>query len=341
MKSAIFTINSTNYEIKEKHYDPISGDYIIPFVASDTTSWNETNHYYPAELTLTDDDDNVLELDDTDETYGEYLRLRVRETTAPDVTLISPQAEAGVINISGHSITLTFTVTDAGDSGLDDDSIQLQFGDNTYGIEDEELTVTEIDNGYQIEFSPTVYLSDGEYDVYLTASDNDDNTSQLLIRVIVDEAGFNLIWNRTQSDVNRVIYLRDKIQTGTATVAEHLEYAHDLKGARNRSDFERILGAVEYICAYYEVPVLSTLQTLPEIPRRSYISTLLLQLSAMKLSCPIHATTPLVPTLPINTYQKMNDIEKILYDMITIIKSKFYYYCDAGLYADGEIGLLE
>jgi hypothetical protein len=42
--------------------------------------------------------------------------------------------------------------------------------------------------------------------------------------------------------------------------------------------------------------------------------------------------------LPFNNYQKINDIEKILFDIHEILTSQTYYYCGSELYCGESIG---
>lgn len=61
-----------------------------------------------------------------------------------------------------------------------------------------------------------------------------------------------LITDRTQSDVDRVKYLAQRITKGTATDAERAEYLTDLKGAYNASDLNRVTSAMEYLKRLYD-----------------------------------------------------------------------------------------
>lgn len=54
----------------------------------------------------------------------------------------------------------------------------------------------------------------------------------------------------------------------------------------------------------------------------------------------IHGDTPQTPSMPVNTYQKMNDIEKILDDVYGILLNNFNYYCGSEIYAGDDTGLL-
>lgn len=53
-----------------------------------------------------------------------------------------------------------------------------------------------------------------------------------------------------------------------------------------------------------------------------------------------YSTTPPVPVHPLNTYQKWNQIERILSDVYAILLNNFHYYCGSEIYAGDETGLL-
>ncbi len=61
----------------------------------------------------------------------------------------------------------------------------------------------------------------------------------------------NLIFDRTQADVNRVKTLTQKLIAGTATDAEKSEWLAGMKGAYNASDLNRVGSAVEYLNDYF------------------------------------------------------------------------------------------
>lgn len=61
-----------------------------------------------------------------------------------------------------------------------------------------------------------------------------------------------LITDRTQSDVDRVKYLAQRLKNGTVTDEERAEYLTDLKGAYNATDLNRITEAMVYLKELYE-----------------------------------------------------------------------------------------
>ena len=63
----------------------------------------------------------------------------------------------------------------------------------------------------------------------------------------------NLIFDRTQADVDRAKYLAGLWQNGTftGTTAELAEWATDLKGAYNATDLNRVIAAMDYLNEYF------------------------------------------------------------------------------------------
>lgn len=141
-----------------------------------------------------------------------------------------------------------------------------------------------------------------------------------------------LIFDRTQEDVDRVKLLNQKYQNGTITEVELAEWNGNLKGALNKSDLTRILFYMNYFAENLSIAL--TPQTLPEIPRESWYETLHDNLELLRSNYSTHETTPEVPDNPFNTYQKWNDIEKILYDLYDIYSNQNIYYCGDELYGN-------
>lgn len=75
-------------------------------------------------------------------------------------------------------------------------------------------------------------------------------------------------------------------------------------------------------------------------PTEQVFNELLSNVSAIREAYCIHSDTPPVPSLPLNTYQKWNDIERILDDVHGILLNNFYYYSGNEIYAGDDTGLL-
>lgn len=318
-------------------FNPTSGLWEAQLQAPSETSYFQPDHKYVIQFEAWDEDGHNVILNNTDPTYGSELAVRVREQVNTVITLIQPSTPPYIIH--GSSMVVEFTVTDAGGSLIDEDSIKLTFGSNEYGIDSEYMTVTAITGGYHCVFDADVFMQDGTYDITIQASDNDENTSIEVFPIIIDTDPTSYVYDRTLEDVLLAKTLREKYLNGTITEAEKLIYATDLKGARNRSDFLRIINAMEYIALMFDVDF--SINTLPEIPTESYIQELVDDVEMFRSTLPVHEDTPYTPSLPINTYKKMNDLEKILFDIHDNLRYRFTYYCDDGLYADQNIGTIE
>lgn len=140
--------------------------------APSTSSYNNNDgHYYPVTIKATDEAGNVTTKNDTDTTLGNSLKLKVKEKTAPVITITYPSASALITN---NKPAITWKVTD-NDSGVNSGSIKITIDSGaaiTAGI-----TKTAITGGYQCSYTPTTALADGSHTIKIDASDNDGNAA--------------------------------------------------------------------------------------------------------------------------------------------------------------------
>lgn len=140
-----------------------------------TTSYNLANGYYPVKVEVTNDAGTVVTKDATDATLGELLRLVVKETIKPVITLVSPSAGAYVSN---NKQPITFKVVDeAGGSGINLSTVKLKLDGTTYTTSSTGMVSTGITNGYQFVYTPQTALKDGSHTITINASDNDGNAA--------------------------------------------------------------------------------------------------------------------------------------------------------------------
>ena len=133
------------------------------------TSWSEKDHKYESQLEITDVAGNVTTINKDDQTFGEQMMLRVKEKTAPVITITSPAQGA---YLGSNSVQIEFTVTDT-ESGVNENSISVKIDS---GAEIKEgITKTPIQNGYKCSYMATV--QNGAHTVKVNASDNDDNAA--------------------------------------------------------------------------------------------------------------------------------------------------------------------
>lgn len=152
-----------------------NGKWVGTFTAPSITSYNLANKYYPIKIEVTNDAGTVVTKDATDATLGEMLRLVVKETIKPKITLVSPSKGAYVTN---NKQPITFKVVDeASGSGVKLSTVRLKIDSTTYTASSTGMKSTGITNGYQFVFTPQSTLKDGNHTITITASDNDGNAA--------------------------------------------------------------------------------------------------------------------------------------------------------------------
>lgn len=149
----------------------------------------------------------------------------------------------------------------------------------------------------------------------------------------------NPITDRTQADVDRAKALREKPWVQMSP-NEKSEWLTDLKGCLNYSDLARIENNIHLISEVLELDLPTYDGNIPDVPTESYWSNLLSNVSIIREGYSNFDKTPKVPVAPINTYQKLNDIEKILEDVYTMLTSNFFYESIDQIQMGDEIGLI-
>lgn len=149
-----------------------TGKYEATITAPNQSSYTLDGHYYPVQVTATDDANNTTTADATHATLGTSLRLQVKEKVAPVITITSPTASAYLTN---NKPTITWNVTDD-DSGVNPDTIGITI-DSGSKVTGSSITKTAITNGYQCSYVPSSALSDGSHTVKVDASDYDGNAA--------------------------------------------------------------------------------------------------------------------------------------------------------------------
>lgn len=151
----------------------------------------------------------------------------------------------------------------------------------------------------------------------------------------------NLITDRTQADVDRVAYLRGRVNGGTATEAEKAEWETALKGAYNAGDLNRVGSAVDYLAerltdqgyAVYVDPKVN--YPAGDIPTESQMERYLADVREIRGKIAVMDTTPEAPaSMDSLTYGGANDIEQILVDVAGLLtRAAQGWYFSGELYA--------
>ena len=145
--------------------------------------------------------------------------------------------------------------------------------------------------------------------------------------------------DRTQEDVDHARELLKKTWE-EMTVEQKEEYLTGLKGCLNRPDLERIENNIQILLDVLEIDSASFVEAVPEFPTASYFVQMRKNVAAIREKNLIYTDTPVTPELPYNTWQKFNDIEKILVDVYENINAQIYYYSSDGLYIGDTTGLI-
>lgn len=148
------------------------------------------------------------------------------------------------------------------------------------------------------------------------------------------------IFDRTYDDIIQLIELLDK-GYDQFTEDEKELWGSDLKGALNASDLNRIENNMYLLSKSLGIDIVKKSWTELEIPTKDDFERIASNCKNIRETISaLNVSTPDAPDIPLNNYQKINDIEKIIFDIYNIINANFYYYCrsDAELYC-GEDGL--
>lgn len=155
--------------------------------------------------------------------------------------------------------------------------------------------------------------------------------------------GLIFVYDRTQADVNRVKKLTEKYIDGTITDEERKEWMGNTKGAINVSDLNRVEGNIMVLSKFFSVfPIGKIWESSQDIPRESDYARILGNIKKIRGAWFGLSDTPATPARPLNTYQKWNDIEKILHDFDYTYTRYIngFQYCGSEIYAGEGIGEL-
>ncbi|MGN0384607.1 MAG: hypothetical protein ACI4EX_01860 [Lachnospiraceae bacterium] len=147
------------------------------------------------------------------------------------------------------------------------------------------------------------------------------------------------IFDRTQEDVDRVKELSD-IGWEHMTDSEKAEWMSGLKGALNKSDLNRIENNCSIIAQLLGLPMKTYKNEVPDYPTTDYFENLIGNVASIRVAGMVSCDTPAVPDLPLNTWQKVNAVEKILHDVYENYCSGLMPFAGTEVYVGEEIELL-
>jgi len=165
--SAKITINGTDYALA---YNSTSGLWEASITAPGATSYNLADHVYNCNVTATNTAGTSTTVNGS--TLA-ALKLRVKETVAPVITITSPSTGAYVSNAQ-QPVACTL-VDESGGSGIDLSSLVVKL-DGT-AVAAATLSTTAITNGYSVTYTPASALADGSHTVTVAVNDYDGNAA--------------------------------------------------------------------------------------------------------------------------------------------------------------------
>lgn len=206
------------------------------------------------------------------------------------------------------------------------------------GMVNEKETIFIQDEAYPIKWRATVDVAeDSLYHIYLEMFDEAGNKSYYSNTIEYILPWF--ICDRTQQDVDRVKELHD-IGWSNMSYDEKKEWIHGMKGALNLSDIKRNENNCYVLAQILNLSLITYKDNLPERPDSKYFDNLLKNVGIIRSAGYFYTSTPQVPEQPINTYQKLNDIEQILHDVYEVYNANFTYFAGEGLCAGDDTNLL-
>lgn len=147
------------------------------------------------------------------------------------------------------------------------------------------------------------------------------------------------VTDRTPADVDHARQVL-ALDWADMDAGQREEYLAGLKGCLNRTDLERVENNIQILLDVLEIDAESHVGNIPDIPDADYFAGIQDNISAIRSGYCIHTDTPPVPEAPLNTWQKWNDLEKILKDVYEIICNNFHYYAGEKLYAGESTALI-
>ena len=167
IKTVKATINGQTYDLT---LNSASGKWEATITAPGKTSYNLAGGYYNVSVEATNEAGTK---GSADASTVDGLKLVVKETVAPVITIVSPTSGAYVAN---SKQPVVFNIVDeSGGSGVDISTLVVK-QDGT-AVAAANITHTAITNGYSVTYTPSAALSDGSHTVTINCKDHDGNAA--------------------------------------------------------------------------------------------------------------------------------------------------------------------
>lgn len=157
-------VNGTWYTLA---YDSASGAFKATITAPGASSFRQAGGYYDVEIEAKNTAGTTFV---TNGGTVNGLRLVVKETIAPVITIVSPSAGAYVTN--NKPPIVCNVVDEANGSGINLSTLSVKIDGTAIPA-----TTAAITNGYRVTATPTTALADGTHTISVDVKDNDGNTA--------------------------------------------------------------------------------------------------------------------------------------------------------------------
>lgn len=181
-----------------------TGLYEAVLTAPASTSYNLTGHYYPVSVTVSDDAGNSETIDSNNSTFGENLKLFVKEESAPKITPIYPTKNSYLTKALDRIEFKLSDDTAGGCSGINVGSIVVKLDGVVLGAENPTWGITPVqtsENLFTVTCNPDDALAaNGEYTIEITVEDNDGNSATETVSFTIDTAAPELTISSPEDD---------------------------------------------------------------------------------------------------------------------------------------------
>ena len=169
IQSSKITINGTDYALT---YNSTSGKWEATVTAPGVTSYNQSGHFFACTVTATNTAGTSTTVTTSDATVGDALKLVVKETVKPVITISSPSSGAFVTNNKQPMVATLIDETNGSGIDLSTLAVKVDGAAVSSGI-----VTAAVTNGYSLTYTPASALSDGSHTVTIAVSDHDGNAA--------------------------------------------------------------------------------------------------------------------------------------------------------------------
>lgn len=180
IKSIIAIVKGQQVEL----FGPDANGYYSsePINPGTDSSFPEPGGYFPVSITATDNTDLSTTVD-TSSTFGNNLKLFVREVNKPAIDILTPAENGYITKIVKPEIK--FEIVDnktqaIGCSGINKNSIVLKI--DGVAVANNAITFSEISGGWRGTYTPATALENGDHTITVDGADNDENTAETATR---------------------------------------------------------------------------------------------------------------------------------------------------------------